>query len=42
VFNDEPDPLSLFPFREFGHYTPEGFYKITDALFKRLMDDEAL
>ena len=42
VFNDEPDPLSLFPFREFGHYTPEGYYKITNALFKRLKEDDAL
>ncbi len=32
VFSNHPDPLSLFPFRVKGHYTPEGYNLISQHL----------
>ena len=32
VFEGHPDPLSLFPFRQFGHYTSEANTKIANAI----------
>ncbi len=35
-FGRAPDPLSLFPFREGGHYTPEGYRLVADAVLEQL------
>ncbi len=35
-FRRVPDPLALFPFREAGHYTPEGYRLVADAARKEL------
>jgi len=32
VFRTYEDPLSFFPFRLFGHYTPEGYAVITEQM----------
>ena len=32
VFVKHPDPLVLFPFRQVGHYTPDGYRKVTKAI----------
>jgi hypothetical protein len=32
VFENHPDPLSLFPFRQYGHYTPEANTNIANAI----------
>ncbi len=34
VFKKEKDPLNLFPFRQNGHYTVEGYKKITQKIFE--------
>jgi len=39
VFDSHPDPLSLFPFRLFGHYTAEGYKLVAEAIGKRLEAD---
>lgn len=36
VFEKEENPLKLFPFELYGHYTPEGYKKIAGALFEKL------
>ena len=36
VFDDHPDPLSLFPFRMFGHYNAEGYRLVADAIKNKL------
>lgn len=33
VFKKHKDPLSLFPFRKRGHYTPEGYKLIAEKVF---------
>lgn len=35
-FSKVSDPLSLFPFREGGHYTPEGYRLVADAVLEQL------
>ena len=42
VFNVHPDPLSLFPFRIASHYSPEGYYLVSEAIFLRLSNDKLL
>ena len=32
VFMKEKDPLELFPFKLYGHYTPEGYKKISEII----------
>jgi hypothetical protein len=32
VFLKHTDPLELFPFRQVGHYTPDGYRKVTKAI----------
>jgi hypothetical protein len=39
VFQNEPDKLSLFPFRTFQHYNAEGYRRAADAIDKRLRAD---
>ena len=39
VFAPHPDPLSLFPFRAYGHYNAEGYRLIAEAIGKRLEKD---
>tara|TARA_B100002003_G_C13794910_1_gene392805 strand:+ start:174 stop:467 length:294 start_codon:yes stop_codon:yes gene_type:complete len=39
VFALHPDPLSLFPFRERGHYTAEGHRLVTEAIAHKLEAD---
>ena len=39
VFDPHPDPLSLFPFRIYGHYTAEGYRLVAEAIGKRLKAD---
>ncbi|MBC8185151.1 hypothetical protein H8E88_28995 [candidate division KSB1 bacterium] len=39
VFGPHPDPLSLFPFRTFGHYNAEGYKLVAEAIAKRLNED---
>ena len=34
VFKGEKDPLNLFPFEQNGHYTVEGYKKITQKIFE--------
>ena len=33
LFNNEKEPLKLFPFELFGHYTVEGYQKVTKTIF---------
>ena len=35
VFENEKDPLKLFPFRSYGHYKPEGYKIVTESIFKK-------
>ena len=39
VFDSHPDPLSLFPFRRYGHYNAEGYRLVAEAIKKRLEED---
>jgi hypothetical protein len=39
VFDPHPDPLSLFPFRVWGHYNAEGYRLVAEAIGKRLQAD---
>ena len=39
VFDPHPDPLSLFPFRKFGHYNAEGYRLVAEAIGRRLEAD---
>ena len=39
VFDPHPDPLSLFPFREEGHYNAEGYRLVAEAIGERLEKD---
>lgn len=32
VFNNHSDPLSMFPFRNLGHYTAEGYKKVSKVI----------
>ena len=36
VLGSHPDPLSLFPFRERGHYTQEGYTLLAGQIAARL------
>jgi len=38
TFSGQPDPLSFFPFRLYGHYTPEGFRLVADTIARRLKE----
>ena len=37
VFDDHPDPLSLFPFRMFGHYNAKGYRLVADVIKNKLL-----
>ena len=39
IFSTHKDPLSLFPFRKNGHYTPEGYILVAKAIAQRLRED---
>ena len=39
IFDPHPDPLSLFPFRTWGHYNAEGYRLVAEAVGKRLEAD---
>ena len=39
VFVSHPDPLSLFPFRMWGHYNAEGYKLVAELIGKRLEAD---
>ena len=39
VFLVHSDPLSLFPFRLFGHYNAKGFRLVAEAIVNRLEED---
>jgi hypothetical protein len=39
VLGSHPDPLSLFPFRQDGHYTSEGFRLLEEQIVRRLKTD---
>jgi len=39
VFDPHPDPMSLFPFRMYGHYNAEGYKLIAESIGKRLKAD---
>jgi hypothetical protein len=39
VFEPHSDPLSLFPFRKWGHYTANGYYLVAETISKRLKND---
>ena len=34
VFQKEENPLNLFPFEMFGHFSEEGYKKITEVIYK--------
>lgn len=34
LFQAQPDPLALFPFREHGHYTPAGYNLVANAVLQ--------
>ena len=36
VFQKEKDPLNLFPFKLFGHFSEKGYEKITKAIYKSI------
>ena len=38
----DPDPVSLWPFGVDGHYTPEGYELVAEAIGSRLQDDGVL
>ena len=37
-FEKEEDPLNLFPFSLFGHYTAEGYSLVAENIFKNVTD----
>jgi len=42
VFNLHPDPMSLFPFGLRGHYTPEGYRHVTEAILSKINLDTTM
>ena len=40
LFSKHPDPLSLFPFRMFGHYNAKGYELVTDRILNNLKNIE--
>jgi len=39
LFNDHPDPKSLFPGRRFGHYNEEGYRLLVETVLKKIRED---
>jgi Ca2+/Na+ antiporter len=39
VFSAHPDPLSLFPFRIYGHYNEKGYKLVADRLEKHILNN---
>ena len=39
IFEPHSDPLSLFPFKTWGHYNAEGYKLVAEAIGKRLEAD---
>jgi len=39
VFLTQPDPLSLFPFRLYGHYTAQGYYLVAETIISHLQSE---
>tara|TARA_B100000519_G_C14198880_1_gene416846 strand:- start:560 stop:745 length:186 start_codon:yes stop_codon:yes gene_type:complete len=42
VFDPHLDPLSLFPFRIYGHYNADGYRLVAESISKRLKSDEII
>ena len=40
VFKNHQDPLSLFPYRINNHYNSEGYKLLSDAIFKKIVDNQ--
>ena len=38
VFKKEKNPLKLFPFESYGHYTVEGYHKVGKAIYELTKD----
>jgi hypothetical protein len=38
TLSSQADPLAFFPFRLYGHYTPEGFRLVADTIARRLKE----
>jgi len=38
VFEKENNPLNLFPFKLYGHYTVEGYKKIAETIYDNIKD----
>ena len=38
VFEKEKNPLTLFPFEMYGHYTVEGYKKVSEIIYKSTKD----
>ena len=38
LFEKEENPLKLFPFEQLGHYTIEGYEKISKVIYKFTKD----
>ena len=38
VFKKEKNPLNLFPFKMNGHYTSEGYKKVSETIYKFTKD----
>jgi len=38
VFKKEKNPLDLVPFEELGHYTVEGYKKVSQAIYHNTND----
>ena len=36
VFKKEDDPLNLFPFKQSGHYTEEGYEKVSKVIYNNI------
>jgi hypothetical protein len=41
AFESQRDPLALFPFRRFGHYSEEGHRVVADTVLRYLSDNGA-
>ena len=39
VFLKEDNPLDLFPFKLYGHFTPEAYKKVSEIIFKRSLSN---
>ena len=42
VFSGHADPLSLFPLRRYGHYTPDGYSQVAEAIVTTISNKGAM